>query len=149
MEGRENPQEAGPEDMKRFKDSAKHSIDIIFRFRYKDPANKLFYLGPGDGSDVKYELVKILDPENDEVTIYFDRMNKLPAKIMYRTADKDGIRHRIVDEFSQWHAIQGVRTPLRVDSYIDGRQSQQTFVLSVKYNTGLQDSFFSKPVPRK
>jgi len=29
---------------------------------YKDPENKLFYLGPGEGSEVTFELVKLLDP---------------------------------------------------------------------------------------
>jgi len=149
MEGRKTPRDATPEEMKRFRASAKHSIDIILRFRYQDQTNKLFYLGTGDGPDVKYELVKLLDPENDEVTIYFDRMSKLPARIRYRIVDKDGVQHRIEDEFSQWHKIQGVRTPLRLDSTYDGRQSQQTFVFSVTYNNALLDSFFSKPVPPK
>jgi hypothetical protein len=149
MEGQKVPREATSDEMQRFRNSAKHTIETIFRFRYKDEANKLFYLGTGDGADVKYELVKLLDPENDEVTIYFDRMSKLPAKIMYGIVDKDGIQHRVVDEFSQWHSIQGVRTPLRLDSTLDGRQSQQTFVFKVTYNNGLPDSFFAKPVPPK
>jgi hypothetical protein len=76
-------------------------------------------------------------------------MSKLPAKVRYRIVDKDGVSHRIEDEFSQWHNIQGVRTPLRMDSTLDGRQSQQTFVFTVTYNNGLPDTFFSKPVPPK
>jgi hypothetical protein len=149
LEGQKEPREATPEEMQQFKNSAKHSIDNIFRHRYKDPENRLFYLGTGDGSDVRYEMVKLLDPENDEVTIYFDRMSKLPAKIMYRSTDKNGIKHRHVDEFSQWHVIEGVRTPLRLDGSIDGRQSVQIFILKISYNNNLQDAFFSKPIPPK
>lgn len=149
MEGQKEPRKATPEEMQQFRNAAKHSIDNIFRTRYRDPKNMLFYLGTGDGSDVKYELVKLLDPENDEVTIYFDRMSKLPAKIMYRGTDGEGMRHRTVLEFSQWHVIQGVKTPLRIDSFQDGRQSAQTFTLKIAYNNNLADSFFSKPIPPK
>ena len=58
-------QEAKPEEMKGFRNVVKHSLDTIFRYRYKDPENKLFYLGPGEGTEVTLELVKIVDPEND------------------------------------------------------------------------------------
>ena len=41
--------EATKEEMDSFEKLAKHSLDIIFRVRYKDPDNKMFYLGPGEG----------------------------------------------------------------------------------------------------
>ncbi len=149
LEGQNEPREATPEEMLGFKSTVKHNIDTIFRFRYKDPANKLFYLGPGEGKDVTLEVVRLLDPENDEVTIYFDRLSKLPAKIEYWSTNKRGIRQRNTHEFSQWHTIQGVRTPLRTDGYINKRRSLQIFILKITYNNNLPDSFFSKPVPPK
>lgn len=149
LEGQKDTREATPDEMKEFRASAKHTIDTIFRFRYKDPANRLFYLGPGEGSDVRLEMVKLLDPENDEVTIYFDRASKLPAKIEYRSVDKRGIRQRHVEEYSQWHVIQGVNTPLRTDGSINGMRSSQMFVLKLTYNNNVPDEFFSKPEPPK
>jgi outer membrane lipoprotein-sorting protein len=136
---------ATPSEMKEFRNDANHSIDNIMRFRWKDPANKLFYLGPGDGSEVTLEMVKILNPENDEVTVYFDRMSKLPAKIEYRSVSKQGVQQRNVQEFSQWVVVQGVNTPLRVDGYINKRQSFQSFITKIDYNTDIPDSFFTKP----
>jgi hypothetical protein len=94
-------------------------------------------------------MVKLLDPENDEVTIYFDRLSKLPAKIEYQAVDNRDIHYRETVEFSQWHMIQGVNTPLRIDTLRNGRQASQQFVLKIAYNTGLKDSFFSKPIPPK
>jgi hypothetical protein len=149
LEGQKDTRDASPEEMNAFRSLVKHSIDNIFRSRYKDPANKLFYLGPGEGSDVRFDLVKMLDPENDEVIIYFDRISKLPGKIEYRVTNRRGIKDRQVEEFGQWHVIQGVKTALRVDSYVNGRKSGQTFALKVTYNNNLPDSFFSKPVPPK
>lgn len=149
LEGQKDTREATPEEMNRFKNLVKHVIDNIFRFRYKDSANKLFYLGPGSGADLRYDLVKLLDPENDEVVIYFDRISKLPGKIEYHVTNKRGIKERHVEEFSQWHVIQEVKTPLRIDSYVNGRKAGETFLLKVAYNNDLADSFFSEPIPPK
>jgi len=141
--------EAKPEDMEGFKNTVKHSIDAIFRFRYKDPENKLFHLGQGEGKEATLEIVKLVDPENDEVLIYFDRISKLPAKIEYRDVNDRGVRQRRVDEFSQWFVKQGIKTPLRVDGYLSGRRLSQYFLLKVTYNNNLPDGFFSKPAPPK
>jgi hypothetical protein len=149
LEGQKDTRNATEDEMKSFRNAVKHAFDNIFRFRYKDPANKLFYLGAGEGSDVRLEAVKLLDPENDEVTVWFDRASRLPAKIEYRTIDKRGIRRRHVQEYSQWHTIQGIHTPLRFDEFVNGAKSQQMFVLKIMYNNNLPDSFFSKPVPPK
>ncbi len=135
--------------MKSFKNAVKHSLDNILRFRWKDPQNKVFYLGPGEGGDVSLELVQILDPENDTVTIYFDRLSKLPAKVEYRDVDKRGVHLRNVEEYSQWHVVQGVKLPLRIDGFVNGRKASQLFLTKITLSNNLLDSFFSKPVPPK
>ncbi len=149
LEGQKDTRNATPEEMQDFRNAVKHSLETIFRYRYKDPANSLFYLGPGTGADIRLEVVRLLDPENDEVNIYFDRASRLPVKLMYRGLDKRGVQTRTVVEFSQWHSIQGVNTPLRIDTFVNGRKHSQMFILKIRYNNGLQDSFFSKPVPPK
>jgi hypothetical protein len=149
VEGQKGVRDAKPEEMEEFKKLVKHSIDMICRFRYKDPDNRLFYLGPGEGKDVTLEMVKLVDPVNDEVIVYFDRFSKLPAKIEYHDVNSKGIRQRVVEEFSQWFVKQGVNTPLRIDGYVNGRRNSQTFIIKITYNNNLQDSFFSKPVPPK
>jgi len=149
LEGQKETRDAAPDEMKEFRAAVKHSIDTIFRFRYKDPENKLFHLGPGEDRDVTLEMVKIVDPENDEVTVYFDRISKLPAKTEYWSVNRKGVRERHVQEYSQWHMVQGVNTPLRTDGYVNKRRSFQSFVLKITYNNNLLDDFFSKPIPPK
>jgi hypothetical protein len=149
LEGDGEAKPATPDDMRDFRAAADHSIDNIFHFRWKDPQNKLFYLGPGKGADVAYDMVQMLDPVNDEVVVYFDRASKLPAKIESWRINERGIKVRDTDEYSQWHRIQGVLTPLRIDSYTNGRRRAQQFFLKVAYNSGIKDDFFSKPVYKK
>jgi hypothetical protein len=148
LEGQKDTRPASPEEMKDFQNAVKHSIEMIFRFRYKNPENKLFYLGLAEDSS-QLEMVRLIDPENDEVTIYFDRMSKLPAKVEYQVIDPKGIRYRHVEEFSQWHVIQGVNTAMRIDTSRNGHPHSQQFINKITYNNGLQDSFFVKPIPPK
>ena len=149
LEGQKETRDATPDEMREFHRVAKHSLDIIFRTRYKDPANRIFYIGPGEGRDFTLERVKLIDPDNDEVTVYFDRMSKLPAKIEYAEVNQRGIRQRVTHEFSQWHWIQDIQTSLRTDGYANGRPTFQSHILTIEYNTDIPDSFFSKPVPPK
>jgi hypothetical protein len=149
VEGQKGVRNATPEEMEEFKKLVKHDLGMICRFRYKDPENRIFYLGPGEGKDVTLEMVKLVDQVNDEVIVYFDRISKLPAKIEYYAITKNGVRRRVVDEYSQWFVKQGVNTPLRIDSYINGHRNGQNFIIKITYNSNLPDSFFGKPVPLK
>jgi hypothetical protein len=149
LEGQKETRDATPEEMKAFRKLVKHAIDNIIRARWKDPANKLFYLGPGEGKDVRYEQVQILDPENDTVTVFFDRLKKLPARIEYKDVSPRGTQLREVEEYDQWHVIQGINTPLRVDRFSNGRKSSQLFITQITYNTNPPESLFSKPIPPK
>ncbi len=149
LEGQKETRDATPEEMKSFRNAVKHSLDNIVRSRWKEPENKLFYLGPGEGGDVRFELVQLLDPENDTVTVYFDRATRLPAKLEYRSVDKHGVQLREVDEFIQWHTVQGVKLPLRTDHFINSRKASQLFVVKITLNNNLADPIFSKPVPPK
>ena len=145
IEGQREPRAASEDEMKSFQSAANHSLDNIFRFRWKDPQNKLFYLGPGEGTDITRDTVRLIDPENDEVVIYFDRVSKLPVKIETQRVNERGVRVRVADEYSQWHKIQGVLTPMRIDSFTNGRRASQQFLLKLTYNNNLRDNFFSKP----
>jgi hypothetical protein len=148
LEGQKDTRTATQEELKEFQTSVKHSIEYIFRYRYKDPENKLFYLGLADDNS-QLEMVKMIDSENDEITVYFDRLSKLPARVEYQVVDQRGVRYRQVEEFSQWHMIQGVNTPMRIDVTRNGRPYSQQFITKITYNNALTDSFFVKPIPPK
>jgi hypothetical protein len=149
LEGQKDTRDAKPEEMKSFRDAVKHAIDNIFRYRWKDPKNKLFYLGPGEGRDVQFDQVQILDPENDTVTIYFDRIKKFPAKIEYKDVSQRGVQLRHVEEYDQWHPMAGLVVPLRVDHFVNGRKASQLYITSMQFNTSMPDSLFTKPIPPK
>ena len=148
IEGQREARAAAENEMKSFWAAANHSLENILRFRWKDPENKLFYLGAGEGTDVTRDVVRLIDPENDEVMIFFDRVSKLPVKVETQQVNERGVRVRVANEYSQWHKIQGVLTPMRIDSYTNGRRSSQQFLLKITYNNNLRDNLFSIPEPK-
>ena len=148
IKGEREVKTAAEDDMKSFWSSANHSIENIIRFRWKDPENKLFYIGAGEDADVTRDMVRLIDPKNNEAVIHFDRVSKLPVKIEYQRINERGIRVRVTDEYSQWHRIQGVMTPMRIDGYTNGRRSFQQFFLKLSYNNNLRDDLFSKPAQK-
>ena len=148
IEGELEAKDATENDMKSFRAAVDHSLENILRFRWKDPQNKLFYLGAGEGVDVARDVVRLISPENDEVNVYFDRISKLPVKIETQRINDHGVRVRVTDEHTQWHKIQGVLTPMRVDGFTNSRRSSQQFFLKLSYNNNLPDDFFSKPASK-
>jgi hypothetical protein len=71
------------------------------------------------------------------------------VKLETRRRDDRGVRERLTSEYSQWHVIQGVNTPLRIDGYTGGRREFQQFITEITYNNDLRDEFFSRPEPPK
>jgi hypothetical protein len=150
LEAGKGVREANKEEIDSFKKAVKHAIENVLRTRYKEPGVKLFYFGPEQVTSKKRaEAVQLLDEENDEVTIYIDLSNNLPLKLEYTEALPDGRKLKIEEEYSNWHSIQGVMTPLRIDTFADGNQASQRFIEKISYNNNFPDSLFGKPQVEK
>lgn len=148
LETQKGVREAEKEEVDRFKKTVKHAMENVLRTRYKDPSIRLFYYGPGEVSSKKRsEAVELLDDENDSVIVYFDLSNHYPLKIEYTETDPTGRKSKVEEEFSNWHNVQGVMTPFRIDTYVDGEESAERFVDRIAYNNNLPDSLFTKPPP--
>ena len=146
--GERDARAATESEMRSFRESANYSMENIFRFSWNDPRNKLFYLGAGEGADVTRDVVRLINPDNNEVVIYFDRISRLPAKIEFQTTNERGIRVRVVEEYSQWHRTQGILSPRRIDSYTNGRRASQSFFLKISYNGNILEDLFSRPASK-
>lgn len=150
LEGRKGVREVRPEELDQFKKTVKHAVENLLRTRYKEPGMKLFYFGPEEViGKVRTEVVELLDPENDSVLIYFDEKTHLPIKLEYTEVTREGRKSKVEEEYSNWHVIQGVETPLRIDVFTDGEQSARRHIERISYNDKLPDSLFDKPVPEK
>ncbi len=56
-----------------------------------------------------------------------------------------GIGHKEEIEFSNWHTIDGVHTPLRIDRYVDGKIASQRFLEKISFNVTIPPDHFLEP----
>ena len=139
-------EEIKPEKIEDFRKNASRDMDLILRHRLGEEGLKLFYYGPDDvAGEGNYEAVEFLDSTNQSVIMFFDLKTHLPVKLETQTSDKMGLRHKEETEFLNWHTIQNVNTPLRLDVRVDGEMSQQRFVETIEYNLALSDDLFLEP----
>lgn len=140
--------EALPEDsVEQFSRSVKEDLDMILRFRLDEEGMNLFYYGPNDiAGQGKHEAVEFLDLTNNAVVVFFDRNAHLPTKVETHSTDDVGVRHKEELELSNWHVIQGVKTALRLDFFVDGEVSWQKFIEEIAFNLEIPAEYFLEPV---
>jgi len=150
LEGESSVEEIPPEGVAAFKQSVLRDLNVLLRRRIGDEDVHLYYYGPKDiAGGGEHEAVEILDAANNSVVIFFDLRTHLPAKLETHVTNSLGIRQKMETEYSNWHTIQGVHTPLRTDHYTEGKLSSQFYTKSITYNGALPPSLFLKPVPKK
>ena len=85
----------------------------------------------------------VLSPDNDAVTIETDQTTHLPLRrsfeyrnVIFKDHDED------VQEFEDYHLIDGLPTALSVTRYKDGDMVSQRFVTKVDYKAAIPDEKF-------
>ena len=149
LEGESSVEETTEEELKQFRQVVKKDLHYLLKQRLEEDGMSLFYFGPDDiAGSGQLEAVEFLDATNQSVVVFFDRKTHLPSKLETTTTDGAGIRHQEEVEFSNWHEIQGVKTYLRSDYFVDGEISQQSFVEELKFDPPVTDDLFVKPVTK-
>jgi hypothetical protein len=91
------------------------------------------------------DWVEVSDREHRVIRIALDRGTHLPIRAVNFQRDPE-TRNPIqeVDYFSNYQPVQGVTTPFRVARDRAGRRISETVYTSIQYNTGLEDSLFTR-----
>lgn len=134
-----------------------HSLDWVIRKWLNEPGIALFYEGSTVAEERPAEQVTILSAKNDSVTLYIGTDNHLPIKKSYSWRDPmDKLRSTEDEVYDGYRNVQGIMTPFSITRFLNGDMSNQRFLNSVTYNTGVSDSLFnasitydpSKPRPK-
>jgi hypothetical protein len=106
----------------------------------------IFRYGGSDLVDMKpVDWVEIVDRERITTRVAVPRSTRLPMRAVYVIRDRTTrSRTEEVEIFAAYHTFQGVMTPKQISRTREGRVIFQVFFETVAYNTGLDDSFFSK-----
>jgi hypothetical protein len=147
LEGKDEIEEIPEDSIERFRRSAKEDLEILLRHRVDEEGMNLYYYGPDDiAGQGKHEAVEFLDMTNKSIVVFFDRQSHLPSKVETHSTDQVGVRHKEELELSNYHEVEGVRTPLRLDFYVDGEVSWQRFLEGITFNPEIPSGHFLKPI---
>lgn len=134
------PKEQLPADIQEFKTTFKTSLDYILRFTLADPKTTIQVTGSEIVDFNRADIVEIRDPEKNRIDLYVDRSTKLPVKLMIRRVDEK-VTHE--ERYGNWHAFQGIMTPLFVARFTDTDKTMEIRVESATYNSNLPDNLFT------
>jgi hypothetical protein len=124
-----------------------HSLDWVIRKWLNEPGIALFYEGSTVAEEHPAEQVTILNAKNDSVTLFIGTDNHLPVKKSYSWRDPaDKLRSTEDEVYDGYRNVQGIMTPFSITRFLNGDMSNQRFLNSVSYNTGVNDSLFNSSI---
>ncbi len=121
-----------------------HSIEDVVRNWLKTPGVMVLYDGTNMVGRRMADKVTILSANNDAVTIDLDTATHLPLRRTFEwrnTTFKD--HDEDVEEYDDYHTMQGLPTALTTTRYHNGDMANQRFLTNVQYNTGLPHELFN------
>ena len=138
-------QEATADTLARNQERQKKAINVLLRDRLNEPGLS-FRWGGSDLQDLRrVEWVEITDSEHRTMRVGFDQQTRLPSRVIYQTRDPvTHERNEEIEYLSNYHSIQGVTTPLQIARDRNGIKFFQAFFEDCSYNTGLDDSLFTR-----
>jgi hypothetical protein len=128
-----------------FQEQVKKDPENLLRFRLKEEGMVYRYAGT-DLIDLRpVEWVELVDRQERTYRIAVQRDNHLMVRFVVITRDST-TRERTeeVTSFANYHAFDGVQTPLQVARTLDGRRIFQAFYDTCTYNTNIPPDFFTK-----
>jgi hypothetical protein len=124
-----------------------HSLDWVIRKWLNEPGIALFYEGSTVAEERPAEQVTILNSKNESVTLFVSTDNQLPVKKSYSWRDPlDKLRSTEDEVYDGYRNVQGIMTPFSVTRFLNSEMSNQRFLNSVTYNSGVSDSLFNTSI---
>jgi len=143
---REGIEETTAETLDAFQENLRRGMDNFFRFRFNKEDGIILRYGGSDLVDMKQvDWVEVSDREHRVIRIAIDRNTRLPIRAVNFQRDR-ATRNPIqeVDFFSNYQNIRGVQFPFRIARERAGRRVSESVYTSVQFNTGLDDSLFTR-----
>ncbi|HEX6505642.1 MAG TPA: hypothetical protein VF011_20540 [Terriglobales bacterium] len=123
-----------------------HSLEIVLRKWLNDPTVAFFYDGPAVAAEKPADQVTIMRLD-DSVTVYLDSGTHLPIKKSFSWRDPtDKLRNTEEEVYDNYRPIGGIKTPFSITRFLNGDMSNQRFLNSVSFNSGLSDSMFEASI---
>jgi hypothetical protein len=125
-----------------------HSLETIVQVWLKAPGTIVSYEGTDMVERRLAERISVLTAKNEGAVLALDETTHLPLSISFEWHDpvyKDV--NTDVQEFEDYHLVQGIQTPYAITFLHNGDMTGQRFVSKVQYNTQLPGDMFDPDVP--
>jgi hypothetical protein len=135
-----------PEDiMKTFNEQLKSGMNNMLRKRVNEPGVDVRYVGT-DLIDLKEaEWIEFTDSDHREMRLGIDRFTHLPLRWIVTTRDPETrVNTEVITSYTQYKALDGVKTPLSIELSRNDRKLSQTFLTDCKYNSDLAPQLFTR-----
>lgn len=124
------------------------SLDTLLRGGWRGKG-EISYVGKRPSSLGKRNDVLQLK-YGDGLTIEFEFADDgTPMKASYKRTNGEGEEVTEEDRYAQWVDLGGIRTPLIIDHFTNGKLTSRINYESVEYNVRVPDSIFDKPASPK
>jgi hypothetical protein len=120
-----------------------HSLEVIVQDWLQQPGVLVTYEGTTMQERRLAEQVSVLTASNDAVTMTLDANSHLPLSISFQWRDpvyKD--LNTEVQEFDDYHPVQGIETPFAITRLLNGEMTGQRFLTKAVYNSKLPEDLF-------
>ena len=135
-----------PEDViKNYNEQLKSGLNNVLRRRMNEPGVELQY-GGTDLIDLKEaEWIDFSDSEHREMRLGVDKFSHLPLRWIVTTHNPETrVNTVLTTSYTQYMALDGVKTPLSIELSRDDRKLTQTFLTECKYNADLDPQLFTR-----
>jgi hypothetical protein len=112
----------------------RYSLDSIANNWLTDPGTLLIYGGTGVVARREVEKIDLIDKDNNDLEVDIEMNTHLPLRRIFKyrnTTYKDFDED--VEEYSDFHDIQGVPTPMVTTRYLNGDMVAQRFVEHLEF----------------
>ncbi len=135
-----------PEDLvKTFNEEVKYGMNNMLRRRMNEPGVEIRYVGT-DLIDMKEsEWIEFADRDHRILRLGIDRYTHLPLRWVVYTRDPESREHtEVVTSYTQYMTVDGVKTPLNIETSRNNRKLSQTFLDECKYNSNVAPDLFTR-----
>ena len=125
-----------------------HSVDVVVKEWLKQPGVVVTYVGSKMVERRLVDEVSVLSAGDDAVTLELDARSHLPLSVSFQWRDpvfKDW--NTEVQEFADYHAVQGVMTPYSVITMHNGDMTSERFLTKAVYDVPLAAELFDPKQP--
>jgi hypothetical protein len=120
-----------------------HSIDSLLR--YKECGSTLTLIGKEQQKGLDLFLVDLTDKDKRKTRYYISARSLRVLWLEYEEGLPGGVPVKYTRKFLDYRAVQQTLAPYRTVLLEDGRQSQETRILTITYGAKINDAIFKNP----